>query len=140
MKKVLTGEDALSVISANRLGHLGCIADGEPYVVPINYLVEDNAVYCHSSLGMKIKALRSNPRVCLQVDDIQSDFQWRSAIAFGRFEEIHDEEQRSEIVKKLLARFPLLTPVESVAANEGGHEEVVVFRINVNRVTGVSEE
>jgi hypothetical protein len=42
-------------------------------------------------------------------------------------------------ISKLLKKFPLLTPVESAIAADGAAQEVVVFRIRIERLTGVSE-
>ena len=140
MAKTLSESEALSLISGGGVRRLGCIVKGEPYVVPINYLFEDGAVYGHSLPGRKIRALRVHPRACLQVDQSNGDFQWRSAIAFGRFEEIESEVERSQVLRKLIERFPLLTPVESVAIKGAAAPEVIVFRIRVDRITGVAEE
>lgn len=140
MTKTLNESEALSLINGCKVGRLGCVVKGEPYVVPINYLFEDGAVYGHSLPGRKIRALRVHPRACLQVDDSNNDFQWRSAIAFGSFEEIQNEVERAQVLRKLIERFPLLTPVESVASKGAASPEVIVFRIRVDRITGVAEE
>ena len=140
MTKTLQEDEALTLLSACRIGRLGCVANGEPYVVPINYLFEDGSIYSHSLPGRKIEALRAHPRACLQVDEIENDFEWRSVIAYGNFEEIRVPSDRRSILGKLLARFPLLTPVESVMAQDAGAPESVVFRIIVDRITGVEEE
>ena len=137
--KVLPEEKARALLSASRIGHLGCIIEGEPYVVPVNYLLEDGSIYSHSLPGRKITALRTHPRACLQVEQIGDDFHWGSAIAFGNFEEIHDELERAQALRKLLRRFPLLTPVESRVVEDAAPPEVVVFRIRIDRVTGVAE-
>jgi nitroimidazol reductase NimA-like FMN-containing flavoprotein (pyridoxamine 5'-phosphate oxidase superfamily) len=140
MTKFLSEVEARRVISAGKIGHLGCIVKGEPYVVPVNYLLEDGSIYSHSLPGQKIQALRTHPRVCLQVEQIHDDFHWRSAIAFGSFEEIHDELERALALRKLLERFPRLTPVESRVVQDAAPLEVIVFRIRVDRITGVGEE
>ena len=140
MTRVLSETETRALIAAGRVGRLGCVDDGEPYVVPINYLFEDDAIYGHSLLGRKITALRAHPRACLQVDQVESNFRWRSAIAFGHFDEIASELERKQILHKLLRSFPLLTPVESVSAKEAASPEVIVFRIRVDRVTGLAEE
>src|SRR6266581_9235570 len=133
--RALSEEEALALISAAKVGRLGCVDNGEPYVVPINYVVEDGSIYSHSLPGRKIDAMRAHPRVCLQVDQIADDFHWRSAIAFGNFEEIRVPSDRRSILGKLLARFPLLTPVESVMAQDAGAPDSVVFRIRIVRIT-----
>jgi nitroimidazol reductase NimA-like FMN-containing flavoprotein (pyridoxamine 5'-phosphate oxidase superfamily) len=73
------------------------------------------------------------------VSKVASDFVWRSVIAFGNFEEIRVPSDRRSILKKLLVRFPLLTPVESVIARDANAPESIVFRIIVDRITGVEE-
>lgn len=139
MTKTLSEAAARNLITASKIGRLGCVVDGEPYVVPINYLFWDESIYSHSLPGRKIEALRTHPRACLQVDDIANDFEWRSVIVYGNFEEIRVPSDRSSALGKLLARFPLLTPVESVIANDAGAPDSIVFRIRIDRITGVQE-
>jgi nitroimidazol reductase NimA-like FMN-containing flavoprotein (pyridoxamine 5'-phosphate oxidase superfamily) len=140
MTRSMDESETLELIADGRVGHLGCVVQGEPYVVPINYLFEGDSVYGHSMVGRKIRALRTHPRACLQVDEVEGDFHWRSAIVFGDFEEIHQEPERAQVMRKLLERYPLLTPVESVASRNAEMSEVIVFRIRVDRVTGLAED
>lgn len=140
MTRALTDVEARDVIKNGRVGRLGCIDNQEPYVVPINYLADDDTIYSHSLPGRKIDAMRSHPRACLQVDQIDDDFHWRSAIAFGNFEEITLPADRREILGKLLVRFPTLTPVESMIIRDAAAPDSIVFRIVVDRVTGVQED
>jgi len=139
MMKMLSNDDARKLFQVARIVRLGCIVNGEPYVVPINCYLDGDYLYSHSLPGMKIDGLRANPRACVQVDEIESDLHWRSAIAFGKFEEITKPGERSDILGKLLHHFPLLTPVESAIAIDGAPPEVIIFRISIERVTGVSE-
>lgn len=138
--RALLEEEARALLSAWRIGRLGCVDNGEPYVVPINYVFEDGSIYSHSLPGRKIDAMRAHPRACLQVDEIENDFEWRSVIAYGNFEETRIPSDRRSILSKLLARFPLLTTVESVMAQDAAAPDSVVFRIVVDRITGVEEE
>jgi nitroimidazol reductase NimA-like FMN-containing flavoprotein (pyridoxamine 5'-phosphate oxidase superfamily) len=132
--------EARDLMSAGKIGRLGCVHEGEPYVIPINYVFEDMSIYSHSMPGRKIEALRAHPRACLQVDEIRDDFNWRSVIAFGNFEEIRVPSDRRSILGKLLGRFPLLTPVESAMAQDAAAPDSIVFRIVVDRITGVEEQ
>jgi nitroimidazol reductase NimA-like FMN-containing flavoprotein (pyridoxamine 5'-phosphate oxidase superfamily) len=139
MMKMLSEDEARKLFQSARVARLGCIVNGEPYVVPINCHLEQDYLYSHSLPGLKIFGLRENPSACVQVDEIESDWQWRSAIAFGKFEEITKANERADIMGKLLRKFPMLTPVESAIAIDGYSPEVIVFRIRVERLTGVSE-
>ena len=140
MSRLLTDNEAQTLLRRNLIGRLGCIARGEPYVVPINYLFDAGTVYSHSLPGKKIEALRTNPRACLQVDEIETDTEWRSVIAYGNYEEVHSPVERGTILNKLLSRFPRLTPVESVAVHDAAAPQTVVFRLRVDEITGVAED
>lgn len=138
MTTALNQSESWAVIKAGRIGRLGCIDHEQPYVVPINYLVADGRIYSHSRPGRKIDALRRHGRACLQVDQIQNDFHWQSAIAFGTYEEVDDDLKRTEVLRQLVDRFPKLTPVESDLAQECKWE-VIVFCLRVDQVTGMAE-
>ena len=139
MMKMLHDEECRKLFQLAKVARLGCIVSGGPYVVPINCHMEGDHLYSHSLPGMKITALRENPRACVQVDEIESDMHWRSAIAFGKFEEIRNPNERSDVLNKLLKNFPMLTPVESVIAVDGAAADVIVFKIEIERMTGVAE-
>ena len=135
----LSQDETRALFSEATVGRLGCVVDGGPYVVPVNYIFHDDNIYVHSLPGRKITALRANPRACLQVDDIRDAYNWRSAIAFGRFEQVTDDGERRWAMRRLLSRFPHLTPVESVPVHDG-QSSVILFRIRVEELTGVGEK
>ena len=139
MMRMLSDNEARMLFQFARVARLGCIVNDEPYVVPINCHLEGDCLYSHSLPGLKISGLRENPRACVQVDEIESDLKWRSAMAFGKFEEIKNPNERHDVLTKLLKKFPLLTPVESAIAADGAAAEVIVFKIMIERLTGVSE-
>jgi uncharacterized protein len=134
----LGNTDALAILREGALGRLGCIASGWPYVVPVNYFFDGKDIYIHTLPGKKLDALRANPRVCLQVDEIKDSYNWRSVIAYGTFEEVPNEETRENVLTKLYSRLPHLTPVESRLVK--GVTETIVFRIKAEEVTGMAEE
>lgn len=139
MLKMLSNEEGRRLLQATRVARLGCVVNGEPYVVPINYYLEGDYLYSHSLPGLKISGLRENPRACLQVDEIQDDLRWLSVIAFGEYEEITKPNERADVLTKLLHKFPMLTPVESAIAIDGYSPQVIVFKIKIERLTAVSE-
>ncbi|MEK6325561.1 MAG: pyridoxamine 5'-phosphate oxidase family protein [Acidobacteriota bacterium] len=133
----LTREEARTLLIESRVGRLGCIYEGGPYVIPVNYVFDGADVYIHSLPGRKLAALRASPRAC-QVDNIADEYHWRSAIAFGSYEEVTDPAERDRALDVLLARYPHLTPVESVPVHDG-QSSVIIFRIRVEEITGVGE-
>jgi nitroimidazol reductase NimA-like FMN-containing flavoprotein (pyridoxamine 5'-phosphate oxidase superfamily) len=138
MVNTLESEEIEQLLQSARVGRLGCVVDGDPYVVPINFEFRDGAIYGHSLPGLKISALRTHPRACVQVDQIDNDLQWRSALAFGNFEELTDEPERRDALTRLLDKYPMMTPVEWSVIHDADIQEIIVFRINIDRMTGVA--
>ena len=139
MLQQLSAAEAAEVLGRNRIARLGCVVGGYPYVVPVGYIFDGRNAYSHSLPGRKITALRKDPRACLQVDEIEDEWRWRSVMAFGDFEEISGEAERAHILNDLLATFPQLTPVESVISQGADTPRVIVFRIRINGISGVVE-
>jgi len=135
----LSEQEARALLRACTVARLGCVYNGGPYVVPVNYVCDGEEIYIHSLSGRKIDALRANPKTCLQVDQISDAYHWRSAIAYGDYEEVIEPTKRDWAVKALQARFPNLTPVESVPVHDG-QSSVIIFRIRVREISGVGEK
>jgi nitroimidazol reductase NimA-like FMN-containing flavoprotein (pyridoxamine 5'-phosphate oxidase superfamily) len=72
------------------------------------------------------------------VDEVKDSYHSRSALAFGLYEEVTDEQERRWAIRRLLSRFPNLTPVESVPVHDG-QSSVIVFRIRIEELSGVGE-
>ena len=139
MIRMLSNDEARNLFDTARVARLGCIVKGEPYVVPINFYLEGDRLYSHSLPGMKIDGLRENPSACVQVDQIETEISWKSAIAFGKYEEVVNRSERADVLGKLLRKFPMLTPVESAISIDGAAPQTIVFRVKIDRMTGVSE-
>jgi nitroimidazol reductase NimA-like FMN-containing flavoprotein (pyridoxamine 5'-phosphate oxidase superfamily) len=45
MIRRLSEEESLSLLRGQRIARLGCVAGGEPYVVPISYVFDDRFAY-----------------------------------------------------------------------------------------------
>jgi uncharacterized protein len=89
----LTSPEIEQVLLRETIGRLGCHADGRIYVVPIAYAYDGEHVYAHSRAGMKIRAMRVNPNVCFEVDQIDDLAHWRSVVAWGSYEELRDADE-----------------------------------------------
>jgi len=135
----LSNDETRGLLTACGVGRLGCVYDGGPYVVPVNYVCDGECIYIHSLPGRKIHALRANPKACLQVDQVTDAYHWRSAIAYGDYEEITEAGTLDWAVRSLQERFPNLTPVESVPVHDG-QSSVIVFRIRIREISGVGEK
>jgi nitroimidazol reductase NimA-like FMN-containing flavoprotein (pyridoxamine 5'-phosphate oxidase superfamily) len=122
-----------------RIARLGCHAGGETYVVPLVYAYEDGAVVAVTTEGRKTAMLRENPRVCVEVDEYDTDGRgsWRSVIAHGTCEELGGAAVESALTL-LRERFARAAGRVAEARPVGPH--VVVLRIRLDEVSGRTVE
>jgi nitroimidazol reductase NimA-like FMN-containing flavoprotein (pyridoxamine 5'-phosphate oxidase superfamily) len=82
------------------VGRIACCAhgvdgsDGRPYVVPLAYGYDGEAIYAHSGVGRKIRMMRAQPLVSVEVDEAEASDRWRSVIAEGVYEELGEPSVR----------------------------------------------
>ncbi len=131
----LSSAEIEEFLGGQRIARLGCNAGGAIYVVPLVYAYEDGAVVAVTTEGRKTSMLRENPRVCLEVDEYDTDGKgsWRSVIAYGTYEEMADDgiEPALELLRSRFAR----TAGRPAEPRELG-PNVVVLRITLDEVSG----
>ena len=89
------------------IGRIGCHANGITYVVPISYAYDGDYVYAHTYEGMKIDAMRINPSVCFEVEQMENMANWQTVVAQGLYEELTAPAEKQLAIHKLMRRnFP----------------------------------
>jgi uncharacterized protein len=93
-------------LASASLGRLGCSLDDQPYVVPITFAFEAGYLYVISTFGQKIKWMRANPKVCVEVSETGTHSEWTSVIANGRYQELPEPQftEEREHAHKLLGK------------------------------------
>ncbi len=86
----ITATECQEIMARKGFGRLGCARDNQPYVVPIYFACQPGRLYGYSAFGRKIEWMRTNPKVCVEVDEVTSQFVWTSVILNGQFEELPD--------------------------------------------------
>lgn len=82
--------ESRELLHHGNVGHLACVHDHRPYVVPVHYAFEAKQLYVFSLTGQKIDWMRSNPNACLQVEASGEHHRWNSVVVQGRYEELPD--------------------------------------------------
>ena len=131
-------QESLKLLEEIKIGRMGCCLNDAPYVIPIHYFFDGKHIYVHSLPGRKIEMLRANPNVCLQVDEIKDEYNWRSVIVFGRYEELTAVAEHDTALAMLFRHMPHLTPVEAGMSRQS--VQSIVFRIKPDQITGVCEQ
>ncbi len=90
----MTVEACREFLGKHTLGHLACIGEKYPYVVPVHYAYETRRIFIFSMPGLKTDYLRKRPYAGLQVEELQTDRNWTSVLVQGRCEELPDTPER----------------------------------------------
>jgi nitroimidazol reductase NimA-like FMN-containing flavoprotein (pyridoxamine 5'-phosphate oxidase superfamily) len=138
--------DALQIeriLHSETVGRIGVCTDGRTYVVPITYVYDGNNIYGHSALGLKIRMMRAAPDICFEVEQIDDFANWRTVIAWGRYEELPGD-LATGAMNLLRSRLSPLTSSETVgpAGHPVGEADLtgVAFRIRLSERTGRFEK
>ncbi len=130
---VLPEEGIDELLRSAIVGRIACCAhgregeDARPYLVPLAYGYDGEALYAQSGPGRKLRIMRAQPLVTIEVDQAEASDRWRSAVAEGTFEEIGDPAGRERALRLIYpppAAVPTLGP------------ETVVFRIRLTAKSG----
>ncbi|WP_192350892.1 pyridoxamine 5'-phosphate oxidase family protein [Algoriphagus sp. Y33] len=146
----LNNDQIANVLQSQTIGRIACADGGKVYVLPISYAFDNGYVYGHSMEGLKIKIMRTNPRVCFQVDSIENMTNWRSVLAWGEYEEMKQKDEYESgmrILNNRLAPFITSAATQSHQENENilhNYEEkgrrILVFRIKILEQSGRFEK
>lgn len=146
MIKNLINKKSIDLLSKNFIGRLAYISDNKPYVVPITYYYDNDAINIinYSAEGHKVESMRINREVSLQVDEITSVNNWKSVLVQGLFEELEQTDAKfylhkfCEGVKKIIAerKKENLNFIYEFSSKLKGEESLIVYCIKIKRITG----
>lgn len=135
------------LLSKQIIGRIACHRKDFVYLIPISYAYEGGALYARGFSGLKFDIMRQNPNVCFETDDVTDMANWKSVIAWGKFEELKNDERRKGLKILLHRHVPLSSSVLTHLGEEWPFSEQnldkivgVVFRINIIKKTGKFEQ
>lgn len=141
--KELTDAECHLFLSEQRFGRISCALENQPYTVPFHFAFDgEDYLYVFATFGQKIEWMRANPLVCVEVDDIQNQFEWFSLVIFGSYEELPDSPEFAEdraAAYALLSRHAMWWQPGFVI---GSHpkmpmdEKPIFFRVHIDQITG----
>lgn len=103
-------------LSEAKTGHLG-LADKEiPYVIPLNFIWWNDAIYYHGAAeGRKVEIIKENTNACFTVSEnygtlvdpvpAHTDTAYMSVLLFGTVEIVHNIEEATAALQQLLHKY-----------------------------------
>lgn len=107
-----------------RVGRLAFVVDGQPKVMPVNYIWHEDTVVFQTNSGSKLDAAYQTELVAFEIDAV--DAQWRdgwSVVVEGRVAAVEDPDEANA-----LAELPLRPWAEK--------QRRIYVRIHPSRITG----
>jgi uncharacterized protein len=145
MLGTLSSSEIEDLLGTELVARLGCHAEGRTYVVPVTYAYDGEALFVQSVDGLKVRMMLQNPLVCVEIDHIDNLANWRSVIAWGRFEELFGTEAAEAFARLRTRLQPLIvsetTPVADTLAEgetrlRSGNGHASIYRIHLFEKTG----
>ena len=127
----LSREEIDALLGRLSIGRIGYCIDDRPRVVPVTYAFDGTDVYVASGPGQKIDAMRVQPHVCFEIDEINRSAIWRSVIADGIYEELTNDRDRCAALARISEVLAAQTP-----CGADDSDDVIVFRIRLLEMTG----
>ena len=103
-------------LSHARTGYLGLTDKENPYVVPLNFIWMNEALYFHGAAhGRKIDLIQANPNCCFTVCEeygttvspipAKTDTAYMSAMLFGALEKVTDLQEATTAMQAMLDKY-----------------------------------
>jgi len=147
-KEITSLDQIHAIIRDCEVCRLGLAVDGEPYVVPVSFGFNGEAVFFHSAKrGKKIDMMKANPRICVQFernvklvtddDDACSwTFQFESVIGFGSVAELVGVAEKARGLNRIMQHYS-----GRVWSFDGPHMSATrVWRVDLDILTGKRSE
>jgi len=132
-----------NIIKKAQVCRLGLVDGDEPYVVPVFFGYEKNALYFHCALeGRKVELIKRNNKVCFEIDtDVEIlgkeqacgfTAKYRSVIGVGRAYILDNDNEKIHglnVLMKQYAEGDFSFPKEKL-------DRALVVRIDIESITG----
>jgi nitroimidazol reductase NimA-like FMN-containing flavoprotein (pyridoxamine 5'-phosphate oxidase superfamily) len=139
-------ESVASVLDAGLIGHVGFVADGQPFVIPMVYGRIGEHVYLHASAASRIvRCLRQGGPVCLTVTILDGlvlarslfhhSMNYRSVVVLGCPAEVTDEKEKLAALEAIAEHLVPGRVSEARGPNERELEVTSVLRLSLEEAS-----
>lgn len=103
-------------LASMKTGYLGLSDEGNPYVIPLNFVYHNEEIYFHgASEGRKVEIIHENPNSCFTVSEelgtmthpvpAKTDTAYMSVMLFGEIDLVVDLDIATVIMQKMLDKY-----------------------------------
>ena len=135
--KEMAEEEMDQFLACARVGRLGLIINGKPYIIPLGFAYANGNIFFHAcDKGSKMQALRENPYICFEVDEALSDASmYKSVIAFGTAKILEDREEMVPYLQKLIDKYRIPLSFDDYMRKPGRNRENELKAVRICLIT-----
>lgn len=142
-KEITNRNDIDNIILRSSVCRLAMCKNNRPYIVPLCFGYQDNALYFHSAPeGEKISILRENDNVCFEFDidqgiiESESACEWnqlyQSVIGFGKASFISDPALKCKALDIIMHQYSK----KSFTYTESNINTMVIIKVDITHISG----
>ena len=143
-KEIINRHEIDEIIHACQVCHVAFAVDNEPYVVPLSFGYDNEAIYLHTAhSGKKIVCLEANNKVCFELEhnvQLQTDqtsvckctILFESIIGYGTVSEVTDPVEKERGLRLIVMHYL----GENRELKSLAHANVRVWRIAIDSISG----
>ena len=131
--------EAREFLSGSMVAHIGVVSEGDPYVSPVSFVLDDNRILFRTKPGKRFEAIEANPKVSIEASRFDEETgDWISVIVQGRAAECTDPATTDRTVEMLFDKYDkaLGSPL-----NRDGFQAIATFphvvEISIDEITGM---
>ncbi len=147
INKQVSRDMAMNILNNAEYGVLSTVDKaGQPYGVPLNYIVLDDAIYLHCALeGHKLDNISDNNRVSFTVigysEIVPASFtaKYESVVVFGRAT-LANEPEKVNMLQKLVQRYSPEFQEKGMKVIDAFKDKCTVIRIDIEHISGMRKK
>ncbi len=130
--KALEKDEIAELLDRCKLGYLGTVGIGQPYITPIAFACEKGTLYFNTlDDTKKVENIQRNPKVCFLVLESKPDLRGTKQVTvFGEAERLRAEEDIAQARKVQLEKYKLEREGKVPPFN------IVHYRIEAKKIVG----
>lgn len=145
----LSDEETLEILNKGEYGILATVdSDGQPYGVPLSYILKDNCIYYHSTnvSGSKHDNILNNKKISFtvvgntQVLPDKFGTLYESVIVLGEANLVNDEDEKLSAFREFLKKYCDGFFAEGEKYIENAGPKAIMVKITINSLTGKSRK
>ena len=142
-KEITDIEEIEKIIKKAMVCRISLVDNDEPYIVPVCFGYERDALYFHgASEGRKVELIKKNNKICFEIDtDVEVvkgkkpcswTMKYRSVIGVGRACILEKDEEKSYGLKLIVRQYT----EGNFSFPKSALDSVLVVRVDIESITG----